>query len=218
MGGKDDIEQGEPLMALTEVQCSRCKAVHKKENKEINRATRQGKALFCSRSCAAKTGNAERCATEMRILCPSCGISFLTSTHSRAKKHCSRSCASRASMNESRRDAQRRSGLTTCAKNLISSADMLRRREAWKYEEVKAFLLSQKREFKFEYTVGGGIFDLALTDRKVLVEFDGPYHRDRTQIAKDEIKAAAAQQEGFTVVRRIVSASSVIPASLIYGL
>lgn len=121
-------------------------------------------------------------------------------------------------MNEGRREAQRRAGLATCAKNLITATDTLRRREAWKYEEVKAFLLSQKREFEFAYTVSGGIFDLALTDKKVLVEFDGPYHRDRTQAAKDEIKTAAAQQEGFTVVRRTVPASSVIPASLIHDL
>jgi very-short-patch-repair endonuclease len=45
------------------------------------------------------------------------------------------------------------------------------------------------------------VFDLALLDRKILVEFDGAYHDTRTQSKEDLRKDRVAQRRGWNVVR-----------------
>lgn len=42
-------------MATTIIKCAQCEVEFEKENKAINRAERDGKNLFCSKSCASKS-------------------------------------------------------------------------------------------------------------------------------------------------------------------
>jgi very-short-patch-repair endonuclease len=97
-------------------------------------------------------------------------------------------------------------------------SDALKLREAWKYAPLKEVLESQQREFEFEHEVGPYIFDLALLDQKILVEFDGPYHRGENQRDADADKTRVAEEHGFVVVRREVQAASVISPETIEGL
>jgi len=62
------------------------------------------------------------------------------------------------------------------------------------------------------------VFDLALKDTKVLVEFDGYYHDVPQQQAADKLKTEAAEAAGFKVVRRYTETACVIVPSAIDGL
>jgi very-short-patch-repair endonuclease len=62
------------------------------------------------------------------------------------------------------------------------------------------------------------VFDLALLDTRVLVEFDGPYHGYGEQIATDAKKDETAIAYGFALERRIVAAASVLSPAVISGL
>ncbi len=150
------------------------------------------------------------------MACPTCGVTFETSTHNKAKRHCSRSCASKGSMTEGRRAAQRAAGLEH-AKNLIAStAETLKLREAWKYAPLKEALRGRPHEF--EYPLEGYVFDLALFDVKILVEFDGPYHSWTEQRVVDADKERVANEHGFKVERRRVAQASVILPETLRGL
>jgi very-short-patch-repair endonuclease len=62
--------------------------------------------------------------------------------------------------------------------------------------------------------VGGGIFDLALPERKVLVEFDGPNHVG-VESQRDEEKDTIAKSEGWQLTRIAVPPNTVIPPSVL---
>jgi hypothetical protein len=100
--------------------------------------------------------------------------------------------------------------------NLIVPAEALKRREARKYVEV--VMVIGERPHEFEYELDGVVFDLALLDSRILVEFDGPYHRKKEQILRDEKKNGIAALHGFRVERIEVPSNSVIPAETIVGL
>ena len=159
-------------MVLVEISCAFCREKVDKPAGEVKRSRKRSRPLFCSRSCSAKAANAPRKAVEITKACPTCGKTFRSSTHAKAATYCSRSCASKGSMSESRRAAQRAGG-KKAAGNLLPLAEVLKRREAWKYVDLQEVLISSRRAFEFEYAVGGYVFDLALLDEKVLVEFDG---------------------------------------------
>jgi len=93
---------------------------------------------------------------------------------------------------------------------------VLKLREGWKYAALERQLAG--REYEFEYELGGYVFDLALLDRGVLVEFDGPYHEGGAQAEVDEAKDEAAEAAGFIVVRRPVQPAVVISPTTIRGL
>lgn len=117
-------------------------------------------------------------------------------------------------MNEGRRDAQRRAGLAT--DNFITEAEVLKLRERWKYAVLEGVLTD--RDHEFEYPLGGYVFDLALLDTRVLVEFDGPYHAYGDQPRVDAAKELVAQEAGFVVVRRAVQPMTVISPTTIQEL
>lgn len=117
-------------------------------------------------------------------------------------------------MNEARRDAQRKAG--EASKNRIDPAETLRKREAWKYVLLKKRLRGRKAIF--EYPLGGFVFDLALLDIQVLVEFDGPYHGDAAQQERDEAKEQVAKKHGFKLERRQVKPATVIGPETLEGL
>jgi len=189
-----------------------------KDVKEANRSERLGRRFFCSSSCATRAGNVDRRAQEIVLVCP-CGKRFQTTTRKKSAKHCSRGCASRFSVTETRREASRVSGLRTSnlyPSDAASISAILKRREAWKYAALERVLVGRKHEF--EYKLGKYVFDLALFDTKTLVEFDGPYHRDPKQKQTDANKEKAAGVRGFVVVRRLVKPAVVIDPETIGGL
>ena len=99
--------------------------------------------------------------------------------------------------------------------NLLCPAETLKRREAWKYAALKEVLAG--RRFEFEYEVEGFVFDLALLDTMVLVEFDGAYHRGG-QLETDVRKEEVAKGAGFMIVRREVEAATVVSPAVLDGL
>jgi len=118
-------------------------------------------------------------------------------------------------MSEERREAQRQGGLQQVG-NLLSQEEVLRRREGWKYLALQGYLVG--RPHQFEYELESYVFDLALLDANILVEFDGPYHSGSQQCIVDQAKDLVAQRHGFVVVRRAVRPASVIEPSAIDGL
>jgi len=71
-----------------------------------------------------------------------------------------------------------------------------------------------KERHEFEYVVGNGIFDLALLDKKVLVEFDGDYHMG-AQLDRDEEKMVEAEALGWKVVHIPTPAQSVLQPTVL---
>jgi very-short-patch-repair endonuclease len=193
-------------MGLITIKCANCDEEADKPKGEVNRSNKLGRPLFCGRRCAALFNNAPRKAKEIILTCP-CGQRFKTTTAAKAAKHCSASCASRFSMTEERREAQRQGGHDQID-NLLTPQETLKRREAWKYAALREVLGSRPHEF--EYKLGRYVFDLALLDTKVLVEFDGPYHEGANQKKTDEKKEKAAERAGFAIVRRQVLPATVI--------
>ena len=116
---------------------------------------------------------------------------------------------------EDRRAAQRAGGHAT-KKNLIQTTDTLKLREGWKYRQLEVYL--NGRQFEFEYKIDKFIYDLALLDSLIVVEFDGPYHAGDAQQRIDAIKEDIARKAGFTLVRRSVPPASIISPETIFGL
>jgi very-short-patch-repair endonuclease len=201
-------------MATIAVNCAYCGNSVDKDVREFNRSTKNGRPLYCGRRCAASARNAPIKAQEIVRTCP-CGREFVTTTKAKAAEHCSRSCASHYSMSDERREAQRVGGLEK-AENLLSTADALKLRENWKYAALREVL--GERPHEFEYELGGYVFDLALLDVRVLVEFDGPYHSYSEQLEVDARKDEVARANGFLVVRRTVQPSVVLNPNMINGL
>ena len=204
-------------MINIEIKCLECGKTVLRYAGEVNRSISLGRKFFCSQFCAATFGNRSRKAKEIKISCPTCKKDFVTSTKKKAAKFCSRSCASSGSMTEFRRDAQRRAGFAKKS-NLISIAESLKLREGWKYLALRDKLQKSGRQFEFEFNLRGYVFDLALFDAKILVEFDGPNHLNEFQKEIDEKKRKAGESSGFSVVHRTVLPAIVISPDSIDGL
>lgn len=202
-------------MVKITVTCEECGKDAIKERGEVTRSQKMGRRMFCSLSCSGIAVNREKRSKEIVVKCPGCGKRVKTTTHNKARKHCSRSCASKASMSKERREAQRRAGKIH-KKNLIDPQSTLKRREAWKYELLRTALRDEPHEFEFK--LGDFVFDLALKERKILIEFDGPYHRGSLQQERDEQRDKLAEDHGYVVVRREVKAASVILPETLAGL
>ena len=196
------------------IECMECGSSAQKEAGEVNRSIRLGRNIFCSLECAGTNSNRAKKCPEIKVKCPVCGIMFVTSTKKRAKRFCSGSCASKGSMTEGRRNAQRKSGYENL-RNLISPAEALKRREAWKYVALKESLSGERHEF--EYEIGSFVFDLVLFDRGIVVEFDGNYHSGK-QLTIDAEKDKIAAENGFSVVRVKTRGVSVIDPVVIENL
>lgn len=205
---------GVGMAQMWQVRCDGCGAQVNKPAGEVRRAQKLGRRLFCSRSCTAKTANAPKRAQPLTMTCP-CGQTFQTSTHNKAKRHCSRACASTYSMTEARREAASAAGKRH-SKNLCSPSEALRRREGWKYAALAQALGDRPHQFEFE--LDSFVFDLALLDTKVLVEFDGPDHQDKPTRERDAIKLKVAKRAGWRLERRAVRRLAIIHPESIEGL
>jgi very-short-patch-repair endonuclease len=201
-------------MSKVKVVCFLCNKPVEKLVTEVNRNIRLGRQMFCSLSCVAKQRNSSIKSKEFILNCLCCGKQFKTSTKKKSAKHCSRSCASKNSVTDKRRETARRLGVES--NNLISVDEALKKREAWKYAALKDVLVD--RAYEFEYPLGGYVYDLALFDDKILIEFDGPNHADVAQKQIDDKKDSVAISHGFFVVRRSVAKVAVISPEILEGL
>ena len=96
---------------------------------------------------------------------------------------------------------------------------MLKKREAWKYADIKIYLDSNNISHEFEYAFNEYyVYDLVLFDYRILVEFDGSGHNSRNMMCRDFEKDNAAEENGYDIVRIKVDDNLVIPAEQIAGM
>lgn len=127
------------------------------------------------------------------------------------------SCASKGSVTDKRRNCARKISLKS-KKNLISVSQTLKRREAWKYVKLKKLLTFLEEPYEFEKEIGKYVFDLALIERKILIEFDGDDHSTPFQKKKDRIRDKFAKKKGWKVKRVSVKANLIIPVEILYDI
>lgn len=199
-----------------EIVCPACGVVAVKPTKEFNRSTKLGRRMYCSYACFSSTVNAARKIPDQERLCAYCAIPFITSGGAKSARFCSRSCASRGSVTTRRR----RSARSLAKQNFIpatvdSAARVLKQREAWRYRKLKTELKKRSSKFEFEYVLDGRVFDLALFDQGILVEFDGPYHSWSVIAKKDLEKDRIAERNGYRLLRYRTSTTEEIEAILV---
>ncbi len=186
--------------------CDCCGKVFKKDVGEYHRRLRLGSVKFyCNRKCAGTGVNAGKKKPIVEKKCPVCGKIFFASTKKKGAIFCSRSCASKGSVTEARREAGRRSALDHPIGTVDNIAKSLRERERRKYAEIKKYLDEFCVDYMFEYPIRHEdqqyIYDLVLFDRRIVVEFDGPNHRsDKETVCADEKKSYVARSEGFDLM------------------
>ena len=205
-------------MKTVTIKCAECGQLFDKPKKEITRQNKKGNnRFFCSLSCAAIYGNKGRKLPMINVMCEYCGEEFETSSGRRQARFCSRSCASAGSVTDYRRSKQREAGLNSKNREALRShiGDSLRAREWWKYVDINSFLDKQCVKHIFEWQTGNRVFDLKLDDYSVLIEFDGPYHRDSRQKVLDGEKDEVAKDLGYRIIRVETERASVIPVEVI---
>ena len=173
--------------------------------------------FYCSLSCAAKKANAERPTARVPVekICPHCGETFETLTGAKSSTFCSRSCASAGSVTDKRRNLAGAAGKLNLLHDVATIASSLRSREWWKYKQL-AFVLDRLEEaYEFEHVVGNNIHDLALLDKRVIVEFDGISHESGQQKEADVLRDKEAQDAGWEVHRICVPPNQVIQPSVL---
>jgi len=85
--------------------------------------------------------------------------------------------------------------------NLISPKEALKLREAWKYQEIKNILDIKEIRHEFEFGMGNFIYDLALFDTKILIEFDGLGHGYQCVKEYEDEKDQWAIENGWKIFR-----------------
>lgn len=196
---------------MTSVACDHCGTAFLRVAKEVARCLKRNRNMYCSGGCQSEARIVPK---ERLAVCIRCGVDF-TSKKTRGKwsGHCSRSCASAGSVTDLRRDKARLTGALN-SKNLLSVSETMKLREAWKYGAIQNALACTTHEFEYPYA--GYVFDLALFDFSLFVEFDPPPHRiDGNQIAADATKDRLAREGGFDVLRIPVEPNAAIPVSVL---
>ena len=199
------------------VTCNTCGKKFDKERKEINRQMKKGKTNnFCSLSCAAIFNN-KRC-EDLTKICPICGAIFQTKTGKTEKTYCSRSCASKGSVNNNRREAGKKAAalnFTPDTHNIQSIQKIMKTREAWKYVDIKKFLNFINEPYEFEHILENQyIYDLVLFQKKIIIEFDGPDHKYLDETTKENL----AEKHGYKITRIITKPNTIIKPSELYHL
>lgn len=202
--------------------CPTCGKEFAKDLAEIKRQ-RKRKGLevnfYCSAKCSGiAVGNRARKPTVIKT-CPVCGKEFESTTKAKSATFCSRSCASKGSVNEARREAGRKAAAANFTYDLSQIQYALLTRDGWKYVKLDKYLNSINEPHEFEYILGkyhehARIYDLALTERKILIEFDEPHHRYTED--DDGLKDEHARKYGFEVKRIQIDTHTVIDPSCIY--
>lgn len=202
-------------MKVSIIECTFCGKLVERPTKEVKRSKRLGRRLFCSLSCTAKTTNYHRRVLPIQKECVYCKSLFSSTTSKKAKKYCSPSCASLGSITEKRKKSQQLQGHLH-SENLLKTHQALKLREEWKYKALEKELRITDRDFEFEFEIHPYIYDLALHDIRLLVEFDGKYHRTLSQRKLDKKKDEHANRAGWDVIRkRVVSNTQISPELLV---
>lgn len=96
--------------------------------------------------------------------CKYCGKEFTTITGAKSSTFCSRSCASKGSVTDYRRDkaleVSRKNFVHGGTQGLEQIANMMKKREGWKYVELKELLNSLDIKHEFEYVLQQTIFTI----------------------------------------------------------
>lgn len=207
-------------MKYTTITCAWCGEKTEKRAAEIKRQNKKGRYhFFCSRSCSVQYGNSLKGYQREPItkICPQCNQPFEAMTGRKEPTFCSRECASKGSVTPARRRAGRQLAMAYPPKNnsIEDIAAILLSREMWKYERLRNWLNEKNIPHQFERPIGNGVFDLALLDRKLLIEFDGRSHKEAKQKERDAEKDSIAVQNGWSVVRIEVDDGQIFHPSLI---
>jgi very-short-patch-repair endonuclease len=210
------------------LQCDHCGVEFQRSKKEINRHIKRGfDKSYCSKACAVTHLNNARDDLKEEVIkqCKYCGKEFTTLTGAKSSSFCSRSCASKGSVTDYRRDkaleVSKKIFVHGGTRGLEHLANMMKKREGWKYVELEELLNSLDIKHEFEYVLPSTnyICDLVLFDQKLLIEFDGPNHKTPKQAADDDVKGMVAAVTGdWNVVRIKVPPSSVIDPACILSL
>lgn len=200
-----------------EISCSSCGNNFLKESKEIKRRQKEcGKdvSFYCSLKCQ---GDVRRVIKVPVSKVCQCGNSFETTTDA---SYCSRNCASKFSATELRSSKEFIEKLINHGRNtrftrdnLDKVSNSLRVREWSKYDLLHQYLLTCAISHSFEYCLENTrwIFDLAIHDLCLLIEFDEKYHDSTAE--QDSLKDKAANEQGWCIVRIDVR-SATIPYSV----
>lgn len=184
---------------------------------EVNRRIKLGSTdFYCCSKCAG-ANNKKRTHPIIKKICPVCGKEFETKSGAKEATFCSRSCASKGSVNDARRNAGKYSASINFKSDTHSPEHiqlLLKQREAWKYIEIKKLLEFLEEPFEFEYLIDKYIYDLALTNRHIFIEFDGPEHKYLNENDKENV----ALQNGWTIVRHTVQPNEVIKPDFLYSI
>ena len=210
------------MATMTTIKCANCGNHKDIDRSEYNYQVKRGrKNFFCSRTCSAQFNNQKNKRWFKRNqICKYCGKSFETESHYEVT-FCSRECASAGSITDYRRERMADGGRTSQRLYPTSSkfaCTALKSREAWKYAEIKTYLDSLNVAYEFEYLVDKYIFDLALFDYKIFIEFDSDYHNSTDQQIIDMDKEQTAQRIGWKVIHISTDSNKVIDVSLISSL
>ena len=210
------------MKEMTEITCAYCGKKSLKPLKEIERQKRKGQKLFfCSLSCVAKYKNSDKKKPVVKKICPVCGKEFETSTRKKLNKtYCSRSCASKGSVTDYRRLKAKETGQKlqqAFQGNVAKVKDMMLKREKEKYSLLKEYLCSNLISHDFEFILEDKLYDLALTERKILIEFDGKDHQIKKGgcFENDRVKDQIALNNGWRIERVQVESGELIPVSKI---
>lgn len=185
------------------VNCNYCGNLVDKPTKEYNRRIKKGKYLFyCDNVCSGLSRDVQIPESKLCEYCHSPFTIDANITRERGLRFCCRECASAGSVTVHRRIMSGIGGLKTCAENRLSIDELLRIREAPKYKEIESYLRLIGINHMFEMPLDKFVFDLCLLDQKLLIEFDGPYHANRTeQKTTDSEKDQCAKNHGYQITR-----------------
>ncbi|EKD89727.1 MAG: hypothetical protein ACD_33C00002G0019 [uncultured bacterium] len=188
-------------MKTTVLHCSNCNESFIKINKEITRRIKKhgnNIPFYCSISCAAIKINSVKKKPLISKICK-CGKEFKTIDAT----YCCRRCASLYTFSELRRKALLINGKKNhfSKDNIQHIASGLRSREWNKYIEIYYYLKDKNISHIFEYNLPNTryIYDLALFDLKLLIEFDEYYHISNTEVDKN--KDLMAIKTGWKIKR-----------------
>ncbi len=196
-----------------ELICSSCGNKFLKLEKEVKRQQKNkgtDTPFYCSSKCQ---GDARRIIKLPVSKTCECGNGFETTTDA---SYCGRNCASKYSGLEIRSKPEFiekliNSGIKSrfSHDNLDKVANSLRVREWSKYDLVHHYLLICSISHSFEYSLPNTrwIYDLAIHDLSLLIEFDESYHKSIVDL--DIAKEQDANKEGWNLVRVDVTKESI---------
>lgn len=197
---------------MIKIKCSNCGEYFYKDKSEYDRQIRKGKSNFyCSPKCVAIGTHVGKSNPMITKICPYCGKLFLTKTGSKEATFCSRECASSGSVTDKRRIRAKEISKNNFTYGISHTQKILKTREAWKYKEIKEILDKYNEKYEFEYIIEDFIYDLALLNRKIIFEFDGPDHKYLDETNKTKV----ANKNNWLLIRQKVMPNTVIDPTFV---